>query len=216
MQDAWEHPLERSAKDNNSYIKFVEDISAFAPPQEYKKVIILGACYIEIKLFSDYGYEAVGIGLQQKTRTDVPYYRMDYHDLKFPAESFDLAVYHNSFEHGLSPWLMVAEVRRILRLGGLCYLDMPRWDDEVHGIDAEGDYTGMNVHHSMFLHPNQIRHVFRDLGFEHKTTEPYLHDKIRFVFKKLKTDKCAFKLIKPMQVYEQIDETIEEIKMEEV
>lgn len=53
------------------------------------------------------------------------------------AESFDHAISVSTLEHTLYPWLIVQEISRIVRKGGLICLIVPySWDYHAHPIDA--------------------------------------------------------------------------------
>ena len=212
MQDGWDYELEKEAQHKEHYTEFVNRLLVHIDPVDYKKLLLIGACYTELELLEKIGFDVTGIGIAKKTRDGVRYFLMDMHDIKLPPGCFDCVSYHASFEHGMSVWLMVAEARRVLRLAGRVYMDMPFWDE----INVEGDFTGMNRFHSNFLHPNQLKHVFRDLGFA-LIGNGDLHDsKDWYVFEKLSVENCANPLIKPIMIYDQINEPFEEITREVV
>ena len=216
MQDGWDYTLEKEAQCSAGYTGFVHRMLLKIDPVDYKRLLLIGACYTEIILLQNERFDVTGIGLAKKTCDDVKYYRMDMHDIKFPPQSFDAIAFHGTFEHGMSVWLMVAEIRRVLRLGGRCYLDTPLWNDETHGNDALGWFSGMNRSHSNFLHPNQLKHVFRDMGFKLIYTFSEQENKHSFVFEKLPVEESAHVLVKPLMEYEKINEPLEEITKEKI
>jgi len=49
----------------------------------------------------------------------------DIHDLPIPDNSFDCVVCTGTFEHIRNPWKAIQELRRILKPGGIVYVDVP-------------------------------------------------------------------------------------------
>jgi SAM-dependent methyltransferase len=49
----------------------------------------------------------------------------DIHDLPIPDNSFDCVISTGTFEHIRNPWKAVQELRRILKPGGIVYIDAP-------------------------------------------------------------------------------------------
>ncbi len=58
----------------------------------------------------------------------------DMHDLQFDDNCFDVVIAQHSLEHALSPVLVLREIYRVLRPGGLFFLDTP---DTYLGIEGE-------------------------------------------------------------------------------
>lgn len=71
-------------------------------------------------------------------------------------ERYDAVFGFQFLEHSLSPFLLLWEVHRVLRVGGWCYFEVP------HATFTE-DYT--NWHHLASPTPPQMRGWLRKLGF---------------------------------------------------
>ena len=53
---------------------------------------------------------------------------MDFAFLEFPDESFDLVWCRHAIEHSLFPFFTLAELHRVLKPGGVLYLEVPAPD----------------------------------------------------------------------------------------
>lgn len=53
-------------------------------------------------------------------------------DLGFPDHFFDTVVCMECLEHCVRPWMVVAEMRRVLRSGGLLWVSAPTYGFELH------------------------------------------------------------------------------------
>jgi SAM-dependent methyltransferase len=49
----------------------------------------------------------------------------DGEDLPFPNESFDIIICAQVYEHTKDPYLLIEEIRRVLRSGGICFFSGP-------------------------------------------------------------------------------------------
>lgn len=49
----------------------------------------------------------------------------DMHKLKFPSEKFDGILCTGTFEHSIAPYIALSEMSRVLKVGGILYIDMP-------------------------------------------------------------------------------------------
>src|SRR5581483_2782763 len=76
----------------------------------------------EVKAFLDLGCFAVGVDLNPGSGNRYVLHG-DFHDLPFPQESVDL-VFTNSLDHAFSVDRMIAEMRRVLKPGGLLVLEL--------------------------------------------------------------------------------------------
>jgi len=132
----------------------------YIPNPEFRKVLVIGAEYDEVKSLELLNYEPIGFGIQENPYPDIKYVQGDMHDLNFPSSSFDAVVSRGTFEHGHAPWLQALEIRRVLRDLGRVYIEVPKWDDPVLGV-YRTDY-----HHTMVLHPVHLRRIFINLGFK--------------------------------------------------
>lgn len=122
------------------------------PPNQYPRMLIIG-CGIgaEIKAAEMLGYKATGVGFLNRAQYEyaigqgVDMRIMDMQDLRLPNESVDVAYSSQTFEHGLHPWLMCAEVWAVLRRGGRWWINLPTWQNS--------DRDGPKKEHYMILPP---------------------------------------------------------------
>lgn len=140
------------------------------PPTEYPRMLIIGAGIgAEVQVAKERGYDAVGIGLLNKAQLNyaeekgVDLRIMDMHDLRFPNGSFDIVWSNMSFEHGVHPWLMCAEVWAVLRERGRWWMNLPTWQ----GSDKDGP----GHQHFMVLHPWSMVPMLKRSGFRIVQTE---------------------------------------------
>ncbi len=63
-----------------------------------------------------------------REQTNARFVAASAYELPFPAASFDLVLAHALFEHLSNPRGALAEIRRVLRPGGLVALGSPDWD----------------------------------------------------------------------------------------
>jgi len=108
---------------------FLERFETCAPLREASTVLCLGARLgTEVKALRQLGYLAVGIDLNPGA-DNVYVLHGDFHDLAFPTSSFD-AVYTNALDHAFDLARILAEVRRVLKPGGLFVVDLAHGSEE--------------------------------------------------------------------------------------
>jgi len=166
----------------DAFIPFVETFKQYAPPEEYPRILDIGAgCGAETWVLMNAGYDVVGITFGEdnikyaKERYGVELIEMDMHNLLFPDNSFDSIFMVQTFEHAFAPWLFIIEMRRVLRNHGKVFLDVPDPDDE------EMLYT---IWHTSVLYPNQIKALFWKAGFREVVDLSKKH-RLAFLFEKL-------------------------------
>jgi len=166
----------------DAFIPFVETFKQYAPPEEYPRILDIGAgCGAETWVLMNAGYDVVGITFGEdnikyaKERYGIELIEMDMHNLLFPDSSFDGAFLIQTFEHTFAPWLFIIEMRRVLRNYGKVFLDVPDPDDE------EMLYT---IWHTSVLYPNQIKALFWKAGFKEVVDLSKKH-RLAFLFEKL-------------------------------
>jgi len=152
-----ESPLE-------SFVPFAETFTHYCPPNKYHTILDIGAgCGSETNVLSDKGFKVVGITFGEdnikyaKEKYGIDLLEMDMHNLQFPDNFFDGAFMIQTFEHTLSPWLFIIELRRVLRDGARVFLDVPDPDDEE---------MLKTIWHTSVLYPNQIKALFLKAGFK--------------------------------------------------
>jgi len=83
----------------------------------------------------------------------------DLHAVAFPTESFDAVTMHDVLEHVPDPHATLAEVRRVLRPGGMFILDFP------HFFSEHGRHHWKPVEHLWYLTVEQLLALLRHHGF---------------------------------------------------
>jgi SAM-dependent methyltransferase len=91
------------------------------------------------------------------------------HDLKFPAEHFDLIRFNHSFEHIPDPIEVLAAARRMLKPGGALFIGVPN----TEGLWARlfrsyWWYLGLPVH-TYGYNPSNLQRLTRAAGFATET-----------------------------------------------
>jgi len=71
--------------------------------------------------------EYVGIDLVDGNAVD---YVMDCHDLKFPAESFDIVISTSQMEHDSDPFQSMREINRVMKIGAHLIFTAPSYRGE--------------------------------------------------------------------------------------
>ncbi len=121
---------------------------------------------MEVQALNDLGYSTIGITLgainvkwAKENLPDIDIRVMDFHDLRFPNDTFDCAYSDNSYEHTFAPMIHCLEVWSILKLGGKWLIKMPDVEDDV--------YAGNQLdHHHPNLYPIKYhRKLFEVCGF---------------------------------------------------
>jgi SAM-dependent methyltransferase len=156
-----------------SYQKWVELLHEHAHPDEYPKLLDIGAgCGAEARAFRDAGYEVTAIGLGKENIEhalevhNVYIHEMDMHHLSFyPFEIYDLAILIQTFEHALAPFVVVGEVFNALKPGGRVLIDIP-------GPQREDMHT---IWHTNLMFPCQVNSLFELWGFKriYQSTEGF-------------------------------------------
>jgi len=142
----------------------IERFRRYVPPQQFRRVLDIGAGDgLETLLLMREGYDVVGItlGFDNLIRASEKYgvhlYEMDMHNLQFNDRSFDAIFCAQTFEHAFSAWLLVIEMRRVLRDGGRVFIEVP---------DPDNDELLNTIWHVNMLYPRQIIALFRKAGFK--------------------------------------------------
>jgi len=146
------------------FLPLVATFKELAPPTQFKKVLNLGAgAGSETKILCDNGYDPTGITMgadnlkMGKEKYGVHLFEMDMHDLAFPAKSFDACFSVQVMEHAFSPWMVILELRHVLRDGGIVFMDIP---------DANDDSMQKTIWHTSVLFPKQWIFLFEKAGFK--------------------------------------------------
>lgn len=114
----------RDRKDQGELAEFLRRFSGCELLREARNVLCLGARLgAEVRALRELGFFAVGLDLNPG-RDNCYVCHGDFHDLKFREDSVD-AVYTNALDHVFDLAKVMAEVRRVLRPGGLFVADVP-------------------------------------------------------------------------------------------
>ncbi len=116
-----------------------------------------------LRHFRDMGAEAVGITLNQ-TDVDVcnqsgfEVYRMDQSFLDFESGSFDIIWARHVIEHSVIPLFTLREFKRVLKQGGMLYLEVP-------AADTDPGHAWNPNHYSVFSRSSWLALLAKS-GFE--------------------------------------------------
>lgn len=164
---------------------YINEFTSNAPVSEYPKILDIGAGDGgETYVLKNRGYNVTGITIGEdnvtkaKEQYNIDLINTDMNCLNFPINSFDGIMMIQAFEHFLSPFIACIEMWRVLRVGGLCYIDVP----------SPSDLPMWNLGHTNLLHPDQLKNMFSMCGFEvHKNLST--QHRPRFIFRKLSISK---------------------------
>lgn len=108
-------------------------------------------------------------------------YKQLLEDINFPTDHFDMVTCHDVLEHSLDPIKFIKEIFRIIKQGGRCIIDFPRYWVE------EGNHH-WNTEHLWFFREEQLNKLLKDNGFT-------LGAEVKYPIK----SKVVFYLTKPKQ-----------------
>ena len=110
--------------------KMVPDIMSHYSIQENAKILDVGCGHgLALKAFRDVGCEPIGIGFgdeaenSRKEGFDVVEADMSF--LEFPDAAFDVVWCRHVLEHSIFPYFTLGEMYRILKPGGVFYMEVP-------------------------------------------------------------------------------------------
>jgi SAM-dependent methyltransferase len=87
---------------------------------------------VALEMFKEAGLDAVGITLGPDAATcrekGLDAVEMDFSFLEFPDAAFDLVWCRHAIEHSIFPLFTLTELHRVLRPGGVLYLEVPAPD----------------------------------------------------------------------------------------
>jgi len=107
-------------------------------------VLCLGARLgAEVRAFHDSGCFAVGLDLNPGKQNRYVL-RGDFHEIQFPPESADI-IFSNSLDHVFAVDRFIAEIRRVLKPGGLLILEAMRGRAEGVSPDAYASFWWNSV-----------------------------------------------------------------------
>jgi SAM-dependent methyltransferase len=116
---------------------------------------------LALELFRKAGLEAVGITLGSDRAVcqskGFEVHEMDQNFMAFADGSFDFLWCRHVLEHSIAPLFTLSEYRRVLKAGGLVYVEVPAPDTSAH------HETNPN-HYSVLPHSSWM-HLFARAGF---------------------------------------------------
>lgn len=87
---------------------------------------------VALELFRDAGLEGIGITLGADVEAcrakGLNAIEMDFAFLDFPDQSFDMVWCRHALEHSVFPYFTLAEMHRVLKPGGVLYVEVPAPD----------------------------------------------------------------------------------------
>ena len=99
------------------------------------------------------GLSPLGITLGEDYRIclekKLPVLEMDLNLMTFPAGSFDGIWCRHSLEHSIAPFFVIHQMWHFLKIGGLCYVEVPAPDTPCHHETNGNHYSVFTV--SMWL-----------------------------------------------------------------
>ena len=132
-------------------------------PKEAKNVLEIGCAdgYLLYCLEQD-GHDAIGLTYSEGEQRECENRHLnaivaDMHDLPFEDNEFDAIVSRQTFEHSLSPIVVLFECNRVIKLNGYLVVHIPY---SIDGTDYPNDY-----HHFPFT-PIQWKYYFYKSGFK--------------------------------------------------
>jgi ubiquinone/menaquinone biosynthesis C-methylase UbiE len=96
----------------------------------------------------DYSTEAVAYARNKFQTPHLIFHRMDAHKLSFPDDAFDVVISSENLEHLRDPRRNLAEIRRVLRDGGLLILGTP--NKEIASPDTDRSSNPFHVREYTF------------------------------------------------------------------
>jgi SAM-dependent methyltransferase len=117
------------------------------PPPSGARVLDVGCGQgVALKHFQDRAVSATGItvnSVDAKACTDKGFnvLEMDQSFLDFPDATFDLVWCRHCIEHSIFPYFTLTEFSRVLKPGGLLYLEVPAPDTSCHHESNRNHYS---------------------------------------------------------------------------
>jgi SAM-dependent methyltransferase len=113
--------------------RMLDEVLARHPLPAGARVLDVGCGQgVALELFRERGFDAVGITLGPDVEAcrskGLNAVEMDFSFLDFPDAAFDLAWCRHAIEHSVFPYFTLAELHRVLRPGGVLYLEVPAPD----------------------------------------------------------------------------------------
>ncbi|CAN7361449.1 class I SAM-dependent methyltransferase [Phenylobacterium sp. LjRoot219] len=142
--------------------KMFAELCTHFPQPPGAKVLDVGCGQgVALELFRDAGLDATGITLGPDAEAcrarGLKVLEMDFAFLDFADQSFDLVWCRHAIEHSVFPFFTLAELHRILKPGGVLYLEVPAPDTSCRHQTNPNHYSVLGK--SMWLE------LIRRVGF---------------------------------------------------
>jgi SAM-dependent methyltransferase len=116
------------------------------PIPEGAKVLDVGCGQgVALEMFREIGLDAVGITLGEDAEIcrakGLNVVEMDMAFLDFPDQSFDLVWCRHALEHSVFPLFTLHELHRVLKPGGVCYVEVPAPDTAANHQTNPNHYS---------------------------------------------------------------------------
>ena len=165
LNDEWDIKCKGFLSIFNRHQKYISNCS---------NAICLGArTGQEVKVLRDMGIDATGIDLQEFPPFTI---EGDIHDLKFEDGSFDL-LFTNIVDHSLYPKIMVSEIERVLKVGGIAIIHF----QVMIGV-KEDNFTETKI-----FNEDSLKSYFKKSNLLENNTISNIHDPMdkELIFKRI-------------------------------
>jgi 2-polyprenyl-3-methyl-5-hydroxy-6-metoxy-1,4-benzoquinol methylase len=145
-------------------------------PKNKTTILNIGCGYgFESKIFSDAGYDVVGVDVSEKALRAAKEYQIEsilgdvQEGIKLPDESFNVVYSAEVLEHLAFPSYFFEEVRRLLTKDGILILMLPntaRLTNRISLLFLGQLSSDFNEEHLHEMTPRQIKKYLKDYGFE--------------------------------------------------
>lgn len=116
---------------------FLHLMEHFAVPERARVLDVGCGSGVALELFREYGLDALGVTLAEADLAAVRErglvaQAMDQSFLEFADHSFDLVWARHVVEHSIFPYFTLSEMNRVLKPGGILYLEVPGAETAAH------------------------------------------------------------------------------------
>ena len=152
-----------------------EKVKATFPIAEGARVLDIGCGQgVALKHFAADRLAATGIAIGEDVRIcreqGFDAVEMDLTFLEFPDDTFDLVWCRHVLEHSIMPFFTLAEIFRVLKPGGVVYVEVP-CPDTVAGHELNKNHYsvfGQRMLHDLIRRTGFVDIVHFDIGFQLK------------------------------------------------
>ncbi len=129
---------------------FLRLLELFELPERARVLDVGCGSGVALELFRDYGLDAIGITLADADLAAVREQgliaqAMDQSFLAFPDSSFDLVWARHVVEHSIFPYFTLSEMNRVLKPGGVFYLEVPAAETAARHENNPNHYSVLGL-----------------------------------------------------------------------